>query len=146
MVKSAGSGEPRSLAERLRGFGVRGVLVQMAERSQLIDLRCEMPQCYCDKGREHFVAKTKPMTKWAPTPDHYPILKSAGGHLDPDNVRLAHLLCNQRDYGWRTKIKAMLAKQMTLEVIAERLNQKGEPAPPGVTSWTAAVVRAAFVS
>jgi hypothetical protein len=82
-------------------------------------------------------------TSW---PDQYPILKSAGGHLDPDNVRLAHLLCNQRDYGWRTKIKAMLAKQMTLEVIAERLNQKGEPTPPGVTSWTAAVVRAAFVS
>lgn len=146
MVKAASSGEPRGLAEQLRGYGLRRVLVQMAERGQLIDLRCEMPQCYCDKGRNHFERKTNPMRDWAPTPDHSPILKSAGGHLTPDNVRLAHVLCNRRDYGWRMKIKAMLAKGMSLEAIADKLNQKQEPTPPGVVSWSAAVVRAAFVS
>ena len=35
-----------------------------------------------------------------------------GGHLTPDNVRLAHKLCNQRDYIWRKKINAMLGKRM----------------------------------
>ena len=43
-----------------------------------------------------------------------------GGHLTPDNVRLAHRLCNQRDYTWRMKINAMLGKRMSLEEIAER--------------------------
>jgi hypothetical protein len=26
-----------------------------------------------------------------------------GGHLTPDNVRLAHRVCNQRDYLWRVE-------------------------------------------
>jgi hypothetical protein len=40
----------------------------------------------------------------------------------------------------------MLAKEMTLEEIADKLNQKGEPTRPRVVSWSAASVRAAFVS
>lgn len=40
-----------TVAERLQGLGVRGVLVQMAQRGQLIELRCEMPKCYCRQGR-----------------------------------------------------------------------------------------------
>lgn len=47
-----------------------------------------------------------------------------GGHLTRDNVRLAHLLCNRRDYGWRMKIHAMLQKRMSLEEIAARLNEQ----------------------
>ena len=30
-----------------------------------------------------------------------------GGHLTPDNVRLAHKLCNQGDYIWRKNINAL---------------------------------------
>ena len=48
-----------------------------------------------------------------------------GGHLTPDNVRLAHRLCNQRDYIWRMKINALLGKRMSLEEIAETA-ERGE--------------------
>ena len=48
-----------------------------------------------------------------------------GGHLTPDNVRLAHRFCNQRDYIWRKKINALLGKRMSLEEIAEKLNAEG---------------------
>jgi hypothetical protein len=54
---------------------------------------------------------------WEPTADHYPRLKMHGGHLTPDNVRLAHQLRNRRDYWWRVKINAMLGKRMSLEAI-----------------------------
>jgi len=33
-----------------------------------------------------------------PTADHFPRLRKDGGHLDVDNVRLAHRLCNRVDY------------------------------------------------
>lgn len=141
-----GGGVAHAIADQLRAFGVRGVLVQMAERRQIIELRCEMPQCYCHKGRGYFEPRTTPLRDWAPSPDHYPILKSAGGHLRPENVRLSHVLCNRRDYGWRMKIKAMLAKGMALEEIAESLNRKRVPTPHGGPRWSAATVRKAFVS
>ena len=80
----------KSVADQLRELGMKGVLVQMAERGQLLALKCEMPQCYHPKGRGAFDEVTTPRTKWAPSPDHYPILKSAGGKLRPENVRLSH--------------------------------------------------------
>lgn len=121
----------KSVADQLRELGVKNanVLVRMAERGQLLALRCEMPQCYHHKGRGAFDPVTTPRTKWAPSPDHYPILKSAGGHLVPENVRLSHVWCNNRDYGWRTQIRTMLAKGKSLADIAEALNSKGVPRP-----------------
>jgi len=85
MAKAAagGGGTESSVADQLRALGVKGVLVRMAERGQLLALRCEMPQCYHHKGRGAFDPVTTPRTKWAPSPDHYPILKSAGGQLVP---------------------------------------------------------------
>lgn len=145
-VPAADSGKGHRVAEELRERGVRGVLVQMAERGQLIELRCEMPSCYCYRGRGYFETRTTPLPDWAPNPDHYPILKSAGGQLRADNVRLSHVLCNRRDYGWRMKIKAMLAKGWALEEIAEELNRKRVPAPHGRNTWSAVSVRRAFVS
>jgi DNA-binding transcriptional MerR regulator len=68
------------------------------------------------------------------------------GHLTPDNVRLTHKLCNQRDFEWRTRINAMLGKRMSLEEIAEQLNAKKVPTIHGTNRWTAASVRKAFVS
>jgi hypothetical protein len=93
------------LAGQLRRLGVRGVLVRMAERGQIIELRCEMLKCYCHKGRAHFDQKSHPPGPWAASADHYPRLKSDGGHLDPWNIRLAHVLCNREDYGWRLRIR-----------------------------------------
>ena len=66
--------------------------------------------------------------------------------LTPDNVRLAHLLCNRRDYGWRMKINAMLGKRMSLEEIAAHLNAQKVPPIHGTNRWTASSVRQAFVS
>ena len=117
----------------------------MALNGQILKVRCEMPQCYCGHGRTYFEPKS-PLSDWSPTPDHYPRLKSDGGHLTPDNVRLAHRVCNLRDYGWRTQISAMLAKGMSLEAIAADLNAKRVPTVPGRNRWTAASVRWAFVS
>ncbi len=134
-----------SAVEKLEALGVRGILRQLAQDGQLIDVRCEMPQCYCSRGRRYFAPNTPP-SDWSPTADHYPRLKSHGGHLTPDNVRLAHKRCNHRDYQWRMKINAMLGKRMSLKQIAERLNAQKVPTIHGTNRWTASSVRKAFVS
>jgi DNA-binding transcriptional MerR regulator len=69
-----------------------------------------------------------------------------GGHLTPDNVRLAHRLCNRRDYEWRTRINKMLAKGMSLDEIVTRLNEQKIPTIHGANRWTVPSVRKAFVS
>ena len=97
--------------------------MQMAERGQLLALKCEMPQCY-HKGRGEFDPVGTPGNKWTPSRDHYPILKSAGGKLVPENVRLSHTWCNKLDYGRRTQIRTLLAKGKSLAEIAETLNRK----------------------
>jgi len=143
---AGGGGPDRSVADQLRELGVKGVLVQMAERGQLLALKCEMPQCYHHKGRSAFDKVTTPRTKWAPSPDHYPILKSDRGQLRPENVRLSHVWCNNRDYGWRAQIRTLLAKGKSLAEIAEALNSKDVPPAHGTNRWTAAMVRKAYVS
>ena len=135
----------KTVDEQLENWGVRGILRQLARDGQIIDLRCEMPQCYCSRGRGYFEPRS-PGADWMPTADHYPKLKMHGGHLTPDNVRLGHWLCNQRDYLWRRKINAMLKKRMSLVKIAEELNAKKVPTIHGTDRWTAASVRKAFVS
>jgi DNA-binding transcriptional MerR regulator len=135
--------------EKLEALGVRGILWQLARDGQIIDLRCEMPQCYCFRGRRYFEPRSpprSPLSDWSPTADHYPRLKMHRGHLTPDNVRLAHRVCNQRDYLWRIRINAMLGKRMSLEEIAEQLNGQKVPTIHGTNRWTAASVRKAFVS
>jgi len=130
---------------KLEELGVKGILWQLARDGQLIDVRCEMPQCYCFSGRGHFDHRSSG-SDWSPTADHYPRLKMHGGHLTPDNVRLAHKLCNRVDYQWRKTINAMLSERMSLEDIADRLNAEGVRTIHGTNRWTAASVRTAFVS
>jgi hypothetical protein len=134
-----------SAVEQLEKLEVRGILRRLARDGQIIDVRCEMPQCYCFRGRSYF-DPISPGADWMPTADHYPLLKMHGGRLTPGNVRLAHRLCNQRDYLWRVKINAMLGKRMSLEEIAEKLNVEKVPTIHGTNRWTAASVRKAFVS
>ena len=147
-TRSMGTGATTAdtVAEQLRALGTRGVLVQMAQRGQIIELRCEMPRCYCHKGRGYFDPRSTPLTAWAPSPDHYPRLRADGGHLVPWNVRLAHVLCNREDYGWRMRIRRLLEQGMSLEEIAADLNHKRVRRPHGSSKWTAAAVRKAFVS
>jgi hypothetical protein len=131
--------------QKLEALGAHGILRQLARDGQIIDVRCEMPQCYCFRGRRYF-EPISPGADWMPTADHYPRLKMHEGRLTPDNVRLAHRVCNQRDYLWRVRINAMLGKRMSLEEIAEELNAKKVPTIHGTNRWTAASVRKAFVS
>lgn len=143
---TGGAGADSSVADELRKLGVKGVLVQMAERGQLLALKCEMPQCYHHKGRGAFDGVTTPRSPWAPSPDHYPILKADGGHLVPANVRLAHIRCNKWDYGRRMQIRTMLENGRSLDEIAVALNEKEVPPAHGRNQWTAAMVRKAYVS
>ena len=131
--------------QKLERLGIRGILWQLARDGQLIDVRCETPQCYCFRGRRYFDPRSA-RSDWEPTADHYSRLKMHGGHLTPDNVRLAHRLCNRRDHTWRKKINALLGKRMSLEEIAEKLNAEKVPTIHGTNRWTAASVRKAFVS
>jgi hypothetical protein len=138
-----------TLADQLsaRGVGPRDVLVRMARRGQIIELRCEMPKCYCPKGRGHFDRRSHPQrVLWAPSADHYPQLQADGGKLVPWNVRLAHVHCNQEDWVWRGRIRRMLEKEMSLKDIAQELNKEGIRRPLGSAKWSASAVRKAFVS
>ena len=147
MAKAATRGAALSVVEQLEAKGVkRGILHQMAKEGQLTDLRCEMPSCYCQEGRKHFDMKSHPMTDWAPNADHSPILRMHCGKLTPDNVRLAHVLCNNRDFAWRKTVGAMLADHRSLQEIAAALNKKKVVPPYRKTSWTARMVRWAYVS
>ena len=143
-IPAAPAAAGASAVEELEDLGVRGILRQLARNGQIIDVRCEMPQCYCFRGRRYF--ERSPLSDWQPTADHYPRLKMHGGHLTPDNVRLAHRLCNQRDYLWRKRINAMLGKRMSLEEIAADLHAQKVPPIHGTNRWTASSVRKAFVS
>jgi hypothetical protein len=135
----------QTAVEKLQALRVRGILMRLARDGQIVDVRCEMPQCYCFRGRSYFDPRSA-YSDWEPTADHYPRLKMHGGHLTPDNVRLAHRLCNRRDYGWRVRINAMLGRRMSLDDIADELNAKKVPTIHGTNRWTAASVRKAFVS
>jgi recombinase len=134
------------VAHALRKRGMKGILPLMAERGQIVELLCEMPECYCPKGRGYFDKKSNPMKDWAPNVDHSPTPKWKGGKLETDNVRLAHVRCNNTDHGWRKKIGLMVAAGKPLQEIADALNAKKVPLPRGQKTWTAANVRRAFVS
>lgn len=53
------------VAKALRKRGMNGILPLMADRDQLVELLCEMPECYCPKGRGYFEKKSSPMKDWA---------------------------------------------------------------------------------
>jgi hypothetical protein len=142
-MPTAPAGPGQTATEKIEALGVRGILWQLARDGQIIDVRCEMPQCF--RGRSYFEPRSG-RADWSLTADHYPRLKMHGGRLTPDNVRLAHRVCNQRDYLWRMRINAMLGKRMSLEEIAKELNVKKVPTTHGTNRWTAASVRKAFVS
>jgi hypothetical protein len=136
----------QDLIDQLRKLKVGGILMQMAELGQLLELRCEMPKCFHNGGRKAFDEKTHPPTDWAPSADHYPTPRALGGHLRPWNVRVGHVLCNRVDPGWRKRVATMLDRDMALEEIATKLNAKGVKAPHGSGHWTAASVRKSIVS
>jgi hypothetical protein len=135
-----------ALIGQLKELNVRGVLKQMAERGQILELICEMPKCFHNRGRRAFDPKTHPPTDWAPSADHFPIPRALGGELHSWNVRVGHVLCNRVDAGWRTRVMTLLERDMSLEEIAGDLNRKHVKAPHGSGRWTAASVRKSLAS
>ena len=135
-----------SAVKRLEDLRVRGILRQLAQNGQLVDDALRDAPVLPLPGPQVLRSAEGRILHWEPTADHYPRLKMHGGHLTSDNVRLAHRLCNRRDYEWRTRINAMLAKRMSLEEIADELNRKKVPTVHGTNPWTASSVRKAFVS
>jgi hypothetical protein len=137
----------QAIVDELIAIGIEeGVFHVMARDGQLLELRCETPKCYCDQGRTYFPKPPIPDSDWDPTLDHYPILKSNGGHKDPWNVRLAHKLCNREDFAWRDRVTRMIKEHRSLQEISEELNRVGVLHPQGSGPWTAETVRSAFVS
>ncbi|MFY9468979.1 MAG: hypothetical protein WAP37_02570 [Solirubrobacterales bacterium] len=143
-----GKDDVGSIAHQLRELKPNApILLRMAEHGQILELKCEMPQCYCPKGRRHFAEAGSENTDWRPSPDHYPVLKSKDGQLRPENVRLAHVRCNQVDFEWRQRTARMLAEYKSLEEIATALNHdKKARTIHGTNKWTPASVRKAYVS
>jgi hypothetical protein len=88
-----------TVSYELQAMGIRGVLIEMAERGLISELRCVMPKCYCLGGRGYFDLTSTSPDYWIPSADHYPLARRHGGHLVPENIRLAHKLCNRLDFG-----------------------------------------------
>jgi hypothetical protein len=137
----------QAVVDELIAIGIEeGVFHVMARDGQLVELRCETPKCYCPDGRWFFPKPPVPDSDWDPTLDHYPILRSNGGHKDPWNVRLAHKLCNREDFAWRDRVTRMIKEHRSLQEMADELNRVGALHPHGAGPWTADGVRAAFVA
>jgi hypothetical protein len=85
----------RTVSFELQARGITGVLVKMAESGHITELRCLTPDCYCPGGRDYFDPMSASPDDWIPTADHFPLEKHQGGHLVPENVRLAHKKCNR---------------------------------------------------
>jgi hypothetical protein len=117
----------RAAVMELKALGVRGVLIQAAEQGRISQVVCKMPECYCPKelgGACYFEPRVTPLTDWMPTADHHPTLKSKGGHLTVDNVRLAHRLCNRIHYSIETghpHAKDLARVKATREATSARL-------------------------
>lgn len=136
-----------SLAAEMRAdYKMKGILVQMVERGQILALACEMPTCYSDVGRKCFDPVGSIPDDWVPTQDHYPILRSQKGTRAPSNSRLAHKKCNLVDRTWKKKIGPMLDQGLSLREISDVLNADGVEPPRGQKGWTPRSVRHAFVS
>lgn len=137
----------QKIVEGLIEIGIAdGVFHLMALDGQLLELKCETPRCYCERGRSYFPKPPVPDSDWDPTLDHYPILRSNGGHKDPWNVRLAHKLCNREDFAWCDRVTRMIKEHRSLAEMADELNRVGVPHPYGAGPWTAESVRSAFVA
>ena len=92
---------PYTVSYKLQRLGFKGTdaIVTLAERGFVTELRCMMLTCYCPGGRGFFERKGTRPDKWTATQDHFPVTREKGGHLVPENVRLAHKRCNGLDSG-----------------------------------------------
>src|SRR5438034_490382 len=72
--------------QKLERLGIRGILWQLARDGQLIDVRCEMPQCYCFRGRRYFDPRSA-RSDWDPQADHRRMIANVPIESFPPEVR-----------------------------------------------------------
>jgi hypothetical protein len=65
-MNPAMDGKRPAVEDQLRACWVGGVLLKMADDGQIVEFRCEMPSCYCPKGRGYFDAKSHPPSDFGP--------------------------------------------------------------------------------
>jgi hypothetical protein len=92
------------VVEQLKYLGLRGILITAAEKGLISEVKCKMDECLCPRGDDYFEKRPKAVSDWAPSVDHIN-LKSKGGQLTLDNIRLAHVLCNRVDYAKKHGVK-----------------------------------------
>ena len=74
--------DPRESVEKLEALGVRGILRQLAQHGQIVDVRCEMPQRYCFRGLCTLIRdRLGPNGRRLPTTIRG---SGHGGHLTPE--------------------------------------------------------------
>jgi hypothetical protein len=132
--------------ERLEALGVCGILRQLARDGLLIDVRCEMPQCYCFQGRRYFapeIAADRLVADGRPLPEAEDARRSPNPPTTSGSRTSS--ATNVTTYGGRRSTRCS-RKRMSLEQIAEKLNAENVPTIHGTNRWTAASVRKAFVS
>ena len=89
------------MAQTLRDWGVKGIIVRAAELGYITEVKCGMPKCFCPEelgGAWHFKPLADGYSDWNPTHEHFPVPKRDGGQRTVDNSILAHRLCNRIDY------------------------------------------------
>ena len=90
------SRRPTSGPRRTPEDSFREALLDAADLGDIHDVRCDMEEClFPDElgGRGFFLPKRSNPSDWSPTAAHG--LQKDGGPLSPENVRLAHRLCNR---------------------------------------------------
>ena len=86
--------------QALKSLGVKGILIEAAERGYITQVTCAMPECFCPEelGGACYFEPVAGGTDWIPTHEHFPRPKREGGHRSHDNAVLAHRLCSRIDY------------------------------------------------
>jgi hypothetical protein len=86
------------VAQQLKSWGVKGILIKAAELGYITEVACGMPTCFCPEelgGSRYFEPGR---ADWSPTHEHFPVPKREGGKRTVENSVLAHRLCNRLEY------------------------------------------------
>jgi hypothetical protein len=139
------NGHAELLAAEMRAvYKMKGILVQMVERGQILALACEMPTCYSPDDRKRFTPVGSVPDHWVPTQE--PDSQVSEGTRVPSNSRIAHKKCKRVDQAWKKKIGPMLDRGLSLRDISDVLNVDGVEPPRAQKAWTPRSVRYALVS
>ena len=141
-----------SFAKRLEAHGAKRVLIDMAENGQILKLRCEMLTCYCPDGRQRFDDWPRfargARTRLVPQPRPLPDLEDGPRTLEAVERSASARLLQQ--HGLRLALTHPLDAREGAHPLLRQdrggFEQKEERARAPAKSWTARLVRKAYVS